>query len=179
MAESLPPRSRKLPSRWQETSSCFGLQLSPGRPVSSSLDRVACLTHLRRHLEFPPLQRTQGRGTHCVDNAGGVKAWDTRPQAFRTPALAKYARTGTRFSVTTARSKAWATRPSPLPEPTPPSRRRPPSPLDFYLSWMSPLFVPHLSRIYRPRIYRPHLSSPHLSPPHFPHLERLWPWFPS
>ena len=26
--------------------------------------------------------------------------------------------------------------------PAPPSARRPPSPLDFYLSWMSPCFVP-------------------------------------
>ena len=30
--------------------------------------------------------------------------------------------------------------PHPLPDPTLPSVRRPPSPLDFYLSWMSPGF---------------------------------------
>jgi len=28
---------------------------------------------------------------------------------------------------------------------SPPSARRPPSPLDFYLSWMSPYFCPHIS----------------------------------
>src|SRR5258708_232592 len=34
--------------------------------------------------------------------------------------------------------------PCPLREPTLPSARRPPSPLDFYLSWMSPGFPPEL-----------------------------------
>jgi hypothetical protein len=39
--------------------------------------------------------------------------------------------------------------PSPLREPTLPSARRPPSPLDFYLSWMSPDLSPrfHLGGI--------------------------------
>ena len=33
----------------------------------------------------------------------------------------------------------------PLRDSTSPSVRRPPSPLDFYLSWMSPRFRPHVS----------------------------------
>jgi hypothetical protein len=40
------------------------------------------------------------------------------------------------------RPLANSTAPSSLRGPTPPSARRPPSPLDFYLSWMSPVSVP-------------------------------------
>ena len=46
------------------------------RVASATGDRAV----LGRHFRFPPLQRTQGRGTHRVGDANEVKAWATRPE---------------------------------------------------------------------------------------------------